>query len=124
MLTKPTNLGPAGAQLWDSMTAEFDFSGEPGKVAILERACRTADQIAKLEEATLDTPMTAKGSMGQLVIHPFIQEIRQQTTALNALIKSLGLPETDEEAAARAEQRHRQATRAAQARWNRGGGSK
>jgi len=121
-ITQPNNLGSAGTALWSAMTEEFDFTGEPGKIAILERACRVTDQIARLEEATATEPMTAKGSMGQLVIHPFIQEIRQQTSTLNALIKSLGLPDTDEEAASKARSRHRAATKAANARWNRGGG--
>lgn len=117
MTTRPDNLGSAGAELWDSMTDEFDFTGEPGKIAILQRACRVADQIEKLEQATASEPMTAKGSMGQLVIHPFIQEIRQQTGTLNALIKALGLPETDEEKHAKAEQRSQHARNAANARW-------
>ena len=120
-ITQPTNLGSAGAELWCAMTEEFDFTGEPGKIAILERACRVSDQIARLEEATATEPMTAKGSMGQLVIHPFIQEIRQQTSTLNALIKSLGLPETEEEKLSKAEQRSQHARNAAQARW---GGAK
>jgi len=120
MTSKPDNLSHAGSSLWDSITEEFDFTAEPGKLAILERACRVTDQTTKLEEATLTEPMTATGSMGQLVIHPFIAEIRQQTTVLNNLVKSLGLPESDEEAAEKATGRKRQAIRAAQARWNRG----
>ncbi|AOX04780.1 hypothetical protein BJP05_00210 [Corynebacterium sp. NML98-0116] len=119
---QPEGLNTAGKHLWDSMHNEFDFAGEPGKLVILERACRTADQIAKLEEATSNAPMTATGSMGQLVIHPFIQEIRQQTSTLNTLIKSLGLPDSDEEAAVKAKTRQQAATKAANARWNRGGG--
>lgn len=117
IIERPENLGSAGVALWDAITEEFDFTGEPGKVAILERACRVSDQIARLEEATATEPMTARGSMGQLVIHPFIQEIRQQTTTLNALIKSLGLPETSEEKLAKAEQRSQYARNAANARW-------
>ena len=114
---QPAGLGQAGTDPWMSMHDEFDFTGEPGKIAILERACRTADQIAKLEHATAEAPMTATGSMGQLVIHPFIQEIRQQTTTLNRLIESLGLPDVDEAAVAKADARRTQASRAAQARW-------
>ena len=124
MMQQPDNLGHAGAGLWDSITAEFDFTGEPGKIAILERACRVADQIAKMEAATAETPMTAKGSMGQTVIHPFIQEIRQQSTVFNALIKSLGLPDSDQDAVDKARRRSQQARQAANARWGRGGGRK
>lgn len=55
--------------------------------------------------------------MGQLVIHPFIAEIRSQTTVLNQLLKSLQLPENDEETAARAEGRSNAGKVAANARW-------
>ncbi len=118
-MNKPAGLQDAGAKLWESMTDEFDFTFEPGKVAILERACRVADQIAKLEAAAEAEPMTARGSMGQLVIHPFIQEIRQQSNVLNSLIKALGLPDSDEDAAAKAEARRKNALKANAARWNR-----
>lgn len=120
----PEGLGEAGLDLWTSITTTFDFTDEPGKLALLERAARTSDQIHRLEAEAADAPMTAKGSMGQLVIHPFIAEIRSQTTVLNTLLKSLGLPESDEETAERAARRSRAGRTAAQARWkNRGGGA-
>lgn len=118
----PEGLGPAGLDLWTSITTTFDFTDEPGKLAVLERAARTTDQIHRLEAAAATEPMTAKGSMGQLVIHPFIAEIRSQTTVLNTLLKSLGLPESDEESAERAARRSRAGKTAALERWkNRGG---
>lgn len=110
--------GPAGARLVESITATFDFSEEPGKLAILARCARTADTIAALEAEAATQPLTAKGSMGQEVISPLIAEARAQTSLLDKLLKSLGLPESDEETAAKAEQRQRQARKAAQTRWN------
>ena len=117
----PNGLRTAGAKLWKEMNDEFDFSYEPGKVAILERACKVADQIDKLEQATAEEPMTTRGSMGQLVIHPFIQEIRQQSNVFNSLIKALDLPDSDEDAAIKADRRRERAVNANSARWNRGG---
>ena len=35
------NLQEPGQEFYDSVLAEFDFTGEPGKLAILERAART-----------------------------------------------------------------------------------
>ncbi|WP_295646107.1 hypothetical protein [uncultured Corynebacterium sp.] len=113
----PEGLGDAGLGLWNSITATFNFTDEPGKLALLERAARVADQIDKLEREVAVVPMTAKGSMGQLVIHPFIAEVRAQTTVLNSLLKSLGLPETDEEKVARSERRSRAGRAGANARW-------
>ena len=112
------DFGPAGARLVESITSEFDFSNEPAKLAVLHRAGRTADTIAALEAEAATQSLTAKGSMNQVVINPLIAEARAQTSLLDKLLKSLGLPESDEETAARAEQRRRQAKKAAQTRWN------
>lgn len=111
------DFGPAGTRLVETITNTFDFSEEPGKLAILERAARTADTIAALEAEAATQSLTAKGSMNQVVINPLIAEARAQTSLLDKLLKSLGLPESDEESAAKAEQRQRQARKAAQTRW-------
>lgn len=111
------DFGPAGARLVESITATFDFSEEPGKLAILARAARTADTIAALEAEAATQPLTAKGSMGQEVISPLISEARAQTSLLDRLLKSLQLPDSDEDTAAKAEQRQRRARKAAQTRW-------
>lgn len=113
----PEGLGEAGTELWTRINTTFDFTDEPGKLAVLEQASRTVDQIEQLEDARAEAPLTAKGSAGQLVIHPLIQELRQQRGALNTLLKSLGLPESDEETAARAERRSRAGKAGAEARW-------
>ena len=111
------NFGPAGTRLVETITNTFDFTEEPGKLAILERAARTADTIAALEAEAATQSLTAKGSMGQAVINPLVAEARAQTSLLDKLLKSLGLPDTDEATAARAEQRQRRAKKAAQTRW-------
>ena len=111
------DFGPAGTRLVETITNTFDFSEEPGKQAILERAARTADTIEALEAEAATQSLTAKGSMGQAVINPLVAEARAQTSLLDKLLKSLGLPDTDEDTAAKAEQRRRQAKKAAQTRW-------
>lgn len=117
LVTLENNFGPAGTRLVETITNTFCFDEEPGKLAILERAARTADTIAALEAEASTQSLTAKGSMGQAVINPLVAEARAQTSLLDKLLKSLGLPESDEETAARAEQRRRQAKKAAQTRW-------
>lgn len=111
------DFGPAGTRLVETITNTFCFDEEPGKLVILERAARTADTIAALEAEAATQSLTAKGSMGQAVINPLVAEARAQTSLLDRLLKSLGLPESDEESAAKAEQRQRQARKAAQTRW-------
>lgn len=117
MIQLPENLGPAGTELWESITDAFDFQDEPGKVALLERAARTADTIAALEAEASTQSLTAKGSMGQAVVNPLIAEARSQTSLLDKLLKSLGLPETEEEQLERAQRRSRAGRTAARARW-------
>lgn len=57
--------------------------------------------------------------MGQTVTNPLIQEVRMQTNVLNSLIKSLGLPHSDEDTALKAEARRASAFKANAARWGR-----
>lgn len=117
-------LGDDGLKLWQEMHATFDFTEEPHKLKTLERACRTADTIAVLEAEAANSPLIVHGSMKQPVISPLISEARSQTTVLNTLLKSLGLPDSDEEATERAARRSRAGKTAARARWgSRGGGA-
>lgn len=117
MIQQPDNLGPAGLELWENITDVFDFDEEPGKVALLERAARTADTIAALEAEASTQSLTAKGSMGQAVVNPLIAEARSQTSLLDKLLKSLSLPETEEEQLERAQRRSRAGKTGARARW-------
>lgn len=91
----PATLGKAGAALWASIAAEYEL--RPDEAATLEDVCLISDVIAELEQAWADDgrPMTTKGSMGQLVIHPLIGEIRAQRMARNALWRQLKLPDLE-----------------------------
>ncbi len=109
----PAGLGAAGGKLWRSTVEVFDFTDEPHKVQILTQACRVADIVAELDEAADEAPLTVKGSMGQQVISPFIAEARVQRGLLAQLLGKLGLPDTDEEAEAKAEKLSRTRRRAA-----------
>lgn len=89
--TKPTGLDRAGIDLWKRVTRELaadDLVLGARDYRYLEDACRIADSIAALEAAHTEagSPATAKGSQGQLVIHPIIGELRQQRSTLAALL--------------------------------------
>ena len=99
----PLGLEKAGKALWKSVIDVFDFSEEPGKVQILIQACRVADIVDELDDAAAEAPLTVKGSMGQQVISPFIAEARAQRALLAQLLGRLGLPDTDEAVAEKAE---------------------
>jgi hypothetical protein len=38
--------------LWRRITSEFDLNNDPDKAELLFQACKTADQIAELDEAS------------------------------------------------------------------------
>jgi hypothetical protein len=108
----PAGLDAAGRRLASTVDV-FDFTDEPHKVQILTQACRVADIVAELDKAAADAPLTVKGSMGQIVISPFIAEARAQRSLLAQLLGKLDLPDTDEEILAKAARLTRTRRRAA-----------
>lgn len=89
----PAGLQAAGRRLWRSITAEFELENDPDKAEILAQACRVVDQIAELDEAAAEAPLTVRGSMGQPVISPFIAEARAQRALLAQLLARLNFEE-------------------------------
>lgn len=106
----PEGLAKTGVGVWRAITSRYELRSD--ELLTLEDACRTSDMIAALESAwSADgAPMTTKGSMGQLVIHPLIGELRAQRAARNALWRQLRLPDD-------AGMPANQAREAAQASW-------
>lgn len=107
----PPNLASGGRKLWQNVAGTYELRAD--ELATLEDACRITDMIDELNKAWAadGCPMTAKGSTGQLIIHPLIGEIRAQRMARNRLFSQLKLP--DEPGAARPNQQRE----AAQSRW-------
>lgn len=94
----PAGLSTQGKALWKKITGEFALENEPDRLELLFQACKTADQIAELDEAAAEAPpLTVKGSMGQPVISPpFIAEARVQRALLATLLGRMNFAETDE----------------------------
>lgn len=114
MPTPPKGLARRSAALWRDLTKTYDL--RPDELRILEDACREMDLVDDLDAATRkvvdDGALTVKGSMGQDVAHPLIQEIRQHRTTVANLLGKLKLPDD-----VQAESRGAQAREAARARW-------
>jgi hypothetical protein len=89
----PTRFGKAGKRLWTAVTDGLTF--RPDELAVLESACRTADQVAGLEATLAGAPTMIAGSTGQLVLHPAIAELRLQRQLLASLLGRLDVPEVD-----------------------------
>jgi hypothetical protein len=45
----PKGIGDGGRKFWGTMRDTFDFTDEPQKLAVPERACRTIDRIEQLD---------------------------------------------------------------------------
>jgi len=86
----PAGLGAAGKRLWTSLTADLEF--EPREVAILEAACRQADDIARLEAQVKADGTSVRGSKGQSRLHPAVPELRQGRLVLARLLAALDIP--------------------------------
>lgn len=107
----PKNLGKKGRALWDDVLAGFDLG--PHEIRLLEDACREIDLIERLETSLRDAPLTVKGSQGQEVANPLVQELRQHRNSLKGLLGALNLPDDGRGAVLR----QTRARRAAGARW-------
>ena len=89
----PKGLREAGTAVWNSIYEGLPDNWEldEREAAVLELACRQADVVADLEAAVTDGVM-AKGSTGQVVVHPAIIEARQGRLAINRLLGQIVLP--------------------------------
>ena len=116
----PAGLGTAGKRLWRSILDDL----EPGwvldarELALLARACSTADAIAELEAVVAREGVTTLGSRRQAIVHPAVGEARMQRLALARLLSSLELVDPAGALAAGSPAAARGA-KAARARWSR-----
>lgn len=117
----PKSLGERGRELWDSIIPTYEL--KPDEVQILIDACREADLIERLHEALANGELISQGYNGQDVPAPTLSEIRQHRALLNALLKSLKLPESAVTAAQKRAAVSESARKAARTRWGSGAGA-
>jgi hypothetical protein len=68
----------------------------PAELANLAEACRTADELDRLEKAVRALPeLTTTGSAGKLKPHPLLAELRAHRMLLGRLVTASALPNTD-----------------------------
>lgn len=116
----PTGLGPAGSALWRKVTGKYELRAD--ELEILKAACRATERV-RIMEAERGNRVTAKGSMGQTVVHPLIPEIRATEAQVATLLAKLKLPDdpaapaVGDVAGSEPGTRSTQARAAAQSRW-------
>jgi len=109
----PTGLGAKARKFWADVTSAFELRVD--ELRVLEDACREMALIDRMEKEQHGSPLTAKGSMGQEVAAPLVQELRQHRSTLARLLLQLKLPDEDGEVS-----RSASARELAMARWGSG----
>lgn len=104
----PAGLNDAGEALWSKVTGKYTLRAD--ELVTLESACRATDRIVLMRDE-LGASVTSKGSMGQVVVHPLIAEIRAHEAQVSSLLRGLKLP--DEQGGEQVSQQRQ----AAQSRW-------
>jgi hypothetical protein len=113
-LRPPTGLKAPGKRLWVAVAGLYILT--PAELEMLGQACRTADELDRLERAVRALPdLVTTGSTGQLKPHPLLEEVRRHRLLLERLTTALNLPDESEEVGTRASSRHAQ--KAAEGRW-------
>lgn len=87
----PAHLAAAGRTLWRAVVDTYELRAD--ELLVLEKACRTADDSARLDAALRDAPLMVTGSTGQQRHNPLLHEARQTRALLAALLKQLALPD-------------------------------
>jgi hypothetical protein len=110
----PAGLEASGERLWTAVTTPYVLA--PSELSILTEACRTSDELDRLETAVRELPeLVVPGSTGQPKVHPLLEEVRRHRLLLERLVAALNLPDNTQLVGLRAGARH--AAKAAQARW-------
>jgi hypothetical protein len=113
----PINLGTKSKRLWSDVMGKYELRFDERR--LLEDACREIDIIERLEVEFRGADTMVKGSMGQLVASPLLQELRQHRAVVARLLGQLKLPDEDAERAP--ESASDKARRAANTRWSKSG---
>src|SRR5215203_3420119 len=112
----PPGLRAPARRLWAAVVGRYVLT--PAELAMLSEACRTSDELDRLERAVRALPaLTTTGSAGQVKAHPLLAEVRAHRQLLERLAGALNLPDMDQEVGLRAGSRRARA--AAVARWQR-----
>lgn len=114
----PAGLRTPGKRLWVAVVGKYVLTA--AEVEMLGQACRTTDELDRLERAVRVLPeLTTTGSTGQVRPHPLLAEVRAHRMLLERLTTALNLPDEDQEVGLRPGARH--ARKAARGRWGESG---
>ena len=85
----PDGLRDAGGALWRNVRRDYQL--RPDEEQLLLAACRTLDEIDRLQVALDESAPTVPGSRGQVRAHPLVRELREHRLALKQLLGASGI---------------------------------
>jgi hypothetical protein len=95
----PKGLEVAGRRLWRGTFEEREDGSRlvlrADELALLEEACRMADDVARIRAELDGAPLVVAGSKGQDVAHPLRGELHRTVGTLDRLLRTLALPDDD-----------------------------
>lgn len=109
----PDGLGEAGQALWREVRADWEL--RPDEDRLLHAACRTLDEIERMQATLADASPVVTGSKGQVRPHPLIAEVRAHRLALRQLLASVDVEWPDDPGASEGSTAGRKLARA---RWD------
>jgi hypothetical protein len=89
----PTGLAPGGRRLWRDVVAAYTLR-EDERIA-LSAACRTLDELGRLEAALRSAPTVIPGSKGQDRPNPLFAEVRAHRLTLRQLLIGVGMVDSE-----------------------------
>jgi phage terminase small subunit len=112
----PSGLEASGRALWRTVIADVpaDWELDARDLAVLEAACRQADDVAALEAAVARDGVTVVGAAGQARLNAAVTELRQARLALARLLGQVDFPD---EGGRPVTEASRRAQHAANTRW-------
>lgn len=112
----PDALGEGGRALWRDVIGPWEL--RPDETRLLHAACRTLDEIERMQDVLAEADPVVTGSKGQVRPHPLIAEVRAHRLALRQLLGSLGIEWPDAPGASEGSTAGRKLARA---RWDKRG---
>ena len=95
----PTGLKARGKRLWQELHATADFDGVPETRILAEEACFLSDEIERLRKIVRAAGRNTRvvGYNGQPVSMPEADDLRKNQNILLSILKSLRLPDEDDD---------------------------
>lgn len=81
------SLGADGQRLFDDYASRFEL--DPGELIVLESACRTLDELRRIEDELDQWEIIVPGSRGGRGVNPLLDAARRHRQALATILATL-----------------------------------